>query len=47
MPTLPPGRPRGAGAQARARPQPLPRPGLAGGSAEMRGSDAPEKPEPA
>ena len=28
-------------------PQPLPRPGLAGGTAEMRGGETPEKPEPA
>ena len=26
-------------------PRPLPRPGLAGGTAELRGLDAPEKPE--
>ena len=36
---------RGAGARARAQPvPPLPRPGLAGGTAEMRGLESPEKP---
>ncbi|MGI8946054.1 MAG: ATP-dependent zinc metalloprotease FtsH [Thermoleophilaceae bacterium] len=29
------------------KPQPLPRPGLAGGTAEMSGLDAPERPDPA
>ena len=39
---LPPGTPERAGRDA---PRPLPRPGLAGGAAEARGLDFPEKPE--
>jgi cell division protease FtsH len=39
---LPPGTPARAGRDA---PRPLPRPGLAGGAAEARGLDFPEKPE--
>jgi cell division protease FtsH len=39
---LPPGTPERAGRDA---PRPLPRPGLAGGAAETRGLDFPEKPE--
>jgi cell division protease FtsH len=39
---LPPGTPERAG---RDTPRPLPRPGLAGGAAEARGLDFPEKPE--
>ena len=45
----PPGRPESLPAPERARdvPRPRPRPGLAGGAAETRGLDFPEKPEPA
>jgi cell division protease FtsH len=40
-----PERPELPGAASPAPPRPLPRPGLAGGAAEARGLDLPEKPE--
>src|SRR3954452_12425242 len=47
VPTLPPAAPEAPERKPERAPKPLPRPGLAGGAAEMRASDAPEKPEPA
>jgi cell division protease FtsH len=47
VPTLPPAAPEAPERKPERAPKPLPRPGLAGGAAEMRGGDAPEKPEPA
>jgi hypothetical protein len=46
VPTLPPAAPEAPERKPERAPKTLPRPGLAGGSAEMRGSDGPEKPEP-
>ena len=47
VPLLPPAAPEAPERKPERSPKPLPRPGLAGGSAEMRGGDAPEKPDPA
>jgi cell division protease FtsH len=47
VPALPPATPEAPERKPERAPKTLPRPGLAGGSAEMRGADAPEKPEPA
>ena len=47
VPVLPPAAPEAPERKPDRAPQPLPRPGLAGGTAEMRGSESPEKPEPA
>ena len=47
VPLLPPAAPEAPERKPERTPKALPRPGLAGGSAEMRGGDAPEKPEPA
>jgi cell division protease FtsH len=47
VPVLPPAAPEAPERKPDRAPQPLPRPGLAGGTAEMRGSETPEKPEPA
>jgi cell division protease FtsH len=47
VPTLPPAAPEAPERKPERAPKTLPRPGLAGGSAEMRGPDGPEKPEPA
>jgi cell division protease FtsH len=47
VPTLPPAAPEAPERKPERAPKGLPRPGLAGGAAEMRGAEAPEKPEPA
>ncbi len=47
VPVLPPAAPEAPERKPDRAPQPLPRPGLASGTAEMRGSESPEKPEPA
>jgi cell division protease FtsH len=47
VPTLPPAAPEAPERKPERAPKTLPRPGLAGGAAEMRGPDGPEKPEPA
>jgi cell division protease FtsH len=47
VPTLPPAAPEAPERKPERAPKPLPRPGLAGGAAEMRGTEGPEKPEPA
>ena len=45
VPVLPPSAPEAPERKPERAPTPLPRPGLAGGTAEIRGSDAaPEKP---
>jgi cell division protease FtsH len=44
-PEIPPAPPTPAERSGREAPRPLPRPGLAGGAAEVRGLDLPEKPE--
>jgi cell division protease FtsH len=43
-PPAPPPAPEAPERKPERKPSPLPRPGLAGGTAEMRGLDAPEKP---
>jgi cell division protease FtsH len=47
VPALPPAPSQAPERKPERAPKPLPRPGLAGGAAEMRGGEAPEKPEPA
>jgi cell division protease FtsH len=47
VPVLPPAAPEAPERKPERAPKPLPRPGLAGGAAEMRSSEMPEKPEPA
>jgi cell division protease FtsH len=47
VPVLPPSAPEAPERKPERAPKPLPRPGLAGGAAEMRASEPPEKPEPA
>jgi cell division protease FtsH len=47
VPVLPPSAPEAPERKPDRAPKPLPRPGLAGGAAEMRASEPPEKPEPA
>jgi hypothetical protein len=41
----PPAEPEAPARKPERKPQPLPRPGLAGGTAEARGLDNPEKPD--
>ena len=47
VPVLPPAAPEAPERKPERAPKTLPRPGLAGGAAEMRSSETPEKPEPA
>jgi cell division protease FtsH len=47
LPVPPPPAPEAPERKPERAPKPLPRPGLAGGAAEMRSSDPPEKPKPA
>ncbi|HEV2873735.1 MAG TPA: hypothetical protein VGW14_01185, partial [Thermoleophilaceae bacterium] len=47
VPVLPPATPEAPERKPERAPKTLPRPGLAGGTAEMRGETPPEKPEPA